>query len=338
MNNRGYNHSNTKTRTYSIVNDWKAAIGLQTVDGLQPSDYLYELAGKHIQGEMDIQDVRRSLKVYYESKSSRGEDESRTAEADKVAANIMEVLQDGHFSLSSDEYRSIHESLFQDVFSHAGVFRLTDISKREWVLQYDTVNYCAFHNIIPSLDRVMEAEKSFNYNGLSDNEKLEHFADFIAGVWKIHPFYEGNTRTTALFAIKYLRKLGYSVDNEVIRQYSWFFRNALARACYSNPAWKVECDSTHLYKFFKNLLAGENNSLRNRDILILPPSGWSEQVSGENKTPEAISNSKLDLGNRISHVDIYKHNETVSSIKCHIDGVEVGGKHIKLRVCFIRSL
>ena len=331
MNNKGYNNSGTKAKPYSIVNDWKAAIGLQAVDGLQPSDYLYELAGKHIQGEMDIQDVRRSLKIYYDSKSSRSEDESRTSEADKVAANIMEILQDGHFSLSSDEYRSIHESLFQDVYSHAGVFRLTDIYKREWVLQFDTVNYCAFHDIIPSLDRLMEAERSFSYNGLSDNEKLEHFADFIAGVWKIHPFYEGNTRTTALFAIKYLRWLGYSVDNEVFRQHSWFFRNSLARACYSNPAWKVECDSTHLYKFFKNLLAGENNSLRNRDILILPPDGWAEQVVNKENVSNVASDTLPDLGDRISRVGIYKHNDTVSSIKCHIDGVEQKGIHLKFR-------
>lgn len=265
------NEQNQNYRFSNIVNDWKAAIGLQAVDGLQPSDYLYELAGKHIQGEIDIKDIKRNLITYYDSKDLRREEDARTHEADKVAANIMEILMDNHFSLSSDEYRSIHEALFEGVFSHAGVYRLNNVSKREWVLQYDSVEYGYYHEIVPLLNKAMQVESEYSYSDFTDDEQLEHFADFIARIWQIHPFFEGNTRTTALFAIKYLRSLGIDVNNDVFRQYSWFFRNALARANYSNARWNINKDSQHLYKFFKNLLRGESHTLKNRDILILAP-------------------------------------------------------------------
>lgn len=313
-----------------VVNDWKAAIGLQAVDGLQPSEYLYELAGKHIQGEIGIKDIQRELKVYYESKDLRNEDEAKNNEADKVAANIMEILMDNHFSLSADEYRSIHESLFGGVFSHAGMYRLSDLSKREWVLQFNSVEYGRYFDIIPSIEKAMEEEKGYHYSDFSNNNELEHFAEFISRLWKIHPFYEGNTRTAALFAIKYLRSIGIEVKNDIFRQHSWFFRNALARANYSNPALKVNEDASHLYKFFKNLLIGETNNLRNRDILILPPEGWTVKEEKEQIHTD-VPISTLNLKSRISNVAVYKHNDTIHSIKCSIDGVEQKGIHLKMK-------
>lgn len=316
--------------TSNVVNDWKAAIGLQAVDGLQPSNYLYELAGKHIQGDIDIKEIQRNLKVYYESKDLRIEENEKTNEADKVAANIVEVLMDNRFSLSADEYRSIHESLFEGVLPHAGMYRITNISKREWVLQYDSVYYGDFPNIIPDLEKAMADENEFVYDGLSEDEKIEHFADFISHIWKIHPFFEGNTRTTALFAIKYLRTQGYFVNNDIFRQYSWFFRNALARANYSNSRMNIDKDASHLYKFFKNLLKGETNSLRNRDILILAPDGWTAKE--EDKKPRTnVTDSVADLKLRITNAGIYKHNNTVHSIKCEIDGIEQKGIHLKMK-------
>lgn len=322
------NKIQNKHRYSNLVNDWKAAIGLQAVDGLQPSDYLYELAGKHIQGEIDIKEIQRNLKAYYESKDLRTEDESKANEADKVAANIMEVLMDNHFSLSADEYRSIHESLFDGIFTHAGVYRLNNISKREWVLQYDSVEYGHYPDIIPLLEKAMEEEARFSYSNFSDDEQLEHFADFISRIWQIHPFFEGNTRSTALFAIKYLRSMGMNVNNDVFRQYSWFFRNALTRANYSNARMKVEKDSSHLYKFFKNLLRDEAHSLRNRDILIFAPEGWEKDTQKMNKSLTEESNDQTEDRRRLTNISVYKHNENVYSIKCHIDGIEQKGIHL----------
>ena len=316
-----------KNKKYSIVNDWKTAIGLQAVDGLQPSDYLYELAGKHIEGEIDIKEIQRNLKVYYDNRDLQNENNEKTNEADKVAANIVELLMDNHFSLSTDEVRSIHEALFHNVFQHAGVYRVTNIQKSEWVLQYDTVCYGNYPNIIPDLDRIMQEESMVNYSIWDTNQQIEHFADFISRIWEVHPFYEGNTRTTALFAIKYLRSMGFDIDNEIFRQHSWFFRNALARANYSNSKAKIEKDSTHLYHFFKNLLAGTDYVLKNRDILVLPPDGWEKKVQNESSPLKSVQ----PVQKKLENIKIYKHNNEIHCIKCTVDGIEQCSKHVKMK-------
>lgn len=298
------------------INNWKAAIGLQAVDGLKPSEYLYELAGRHIDGELDIDEVQQFLRSYYENKGERTDSENDTTEADKVSANIIKILEDDRFDLSVDEYRSIHESLFDGVFQHAGVYRVMNLSKREWVLQYDTVEYGHYSQIIPDLEKLMNEESRYEYEGKSEQHQLEHFADFIAKLWLVHPFMEGNTRTTAIFAIKYLHTFGKNVDNEVFRNYSWFFRNALARANYENGRMGITKDSSHLYNFFRNLLEGTSIPLRNRDILISPPKGW------EKKTDTAENNIDLSVQickKNISNIQIYKHNQNLYCIKCEID-------------------
>lgn len=266
----GYDKS--KYNKEQRINQWKTAIGLQAVDGLQPSDYLYELAGKHIEGELDIQEVKSFLKSYYNDKENRDSNQD-TNEADKVSANIMSLLEDNHFTLCTDEYKSIHESLFYDVFPHAGVFRSRNIYKREWILQRDSVEYGDYRSIHPDLETAINEEAAFNYLRLDNKEKIRHFAEFIAKIWQIHPFFEGNTRTTAIFAIKYLRSLGKDIDNEIFRNHSFYFRNALVRACYANSKMGVERDYSFLYNFFYNLLEGEKNELKNRNMLILPPEG-----------------------------------------------------------------
>lgn len=228
----------------------------------------------------------------------------------------------------TDEYRSIHEALFHNVFTHAGVYRMSNISKREWVVQYDTVTYGDYPDIIPDLEKAMLEESEMNNYNLTEDEDIERFADFIAKIWKIHPFYEGNTRATALFAIKYLRSMGYEIDNETFRQHSWFFRTALARANYSNKNVRIEKDSSHLYNFFKNLLKGENCILKNRDILILSPEGWSKK---ENIKPEdEMVNVDKEIS-RISDVKVYKHNGNIHSIKCRIDNIEQKSIHLKMK-------
>lgn len=306
------------------VNRWKTAIGLQAVDGLQPSNYLYELAGKHIEGELNIQEVKSFLKSYYEDKNNRNVSHDSN-EADKVSANIMSLLEDNHFMLCADEYRSIHESLFYDVFPHAGIYRVRNISKREWILQRDSVEYGDYHSIVPELEKAMDEEAGFNYSRLDNKEKIRHFAKFIAKIWQIHPFFEGNTRTTALFAIKYLRSVGKDIDNEIFRNHSFYFRNALVRACYSNSRMGITRDYDFLNKFFYNLLEGEKHELQNRNMLILPPDGWIKDMKNDssvNKDNE-VHNKKMD------NIEIYKHNGDIHCIKCSLDNVEQKGKHLR---------
>lgn len=254
---------------------WRTAIGLQQVDGLKVSDYLRETAVRHIEGDITIDEVRKQLKSYYVNKATHDEDDAEKEEADRVAANITKLLSELSFSFSAIELLNIHRHLFEGVFKHAGEIRTYDISKKEWVLQGDSVVYGRAADIMMTLKYDIQQEKDFCYSGLSSDEIIEHIADFVTLLWQNHPFCEGNTRTTAVFVIKYLRSIGFKVDNNLFAGNSWFFRNALVRANYRNPSRGIEADKSFLIKFFRNLMLGEHNELRNRYMLI----GYADPVT-----------------------------------------------------------
>ena len=258
---------------------WRTAIGLQDVDGLRVSDYLKETAVKHIEGDITIDDVRDQLQTYYLNKTTRDQSDQDTEEADKVAVNITKLLNERSFSLKVSEYLSIHRHIFNGVFEHAGEIRHYDISKKEWVLQGDTILYGRADDIMEALKFDISEERQFKYRGLSVSQMIEHIVDFTAMIWQNHPFREGNTRTTAVFMIKYLRSMGFNVNNDLFADNSWYFRNALVRANYRNPSKGIDVDKSFLEKFFRNLILNENNELKNRYMLIDPSSNPSSYPS-----------------------------------------------------------
>ena len=195
--------------------NWKTAIGLQAVDGLQPSAYLIDVAKRNIEGEITIDETRKLIDSYYQSKTVRTPKDEDEEEADKVSVNIAKILASKTFAFNTNGYVSLHRRIFEGVFKHAGEIRQYDISKKEWVLEGDSVNYLNCEDLRRALDWDIEQEKNFSYKGLTDDEKIEHIAKFISGIWQIHAFREGNTRTTAIFTIQYLRSLGYKVNNEM---------------------------------------------------------------------------------------------------------------------------
>ena len=247
---------------------WRTAIGLQDVDGLKVSDYLKQTAIKHIEGDITIDEVREQLRTYYISKSTHDEDDAAKEEADRVAANIAKLLGEKSFSLTALEMLNIHRHLFEGVFKHVGEVRPYDISKKEWILQGDTVIYGRAADIHEALKYDIQQERDFNYSGLSYDQIIAHIVDFTSLLWQNHPFREGNTRTTAVFIIKYLRSCGFKVNNDLFADNSWYFRNALVRANYRNPSRNIEPDKSFLTLFFRNLMLGEQNELKNRYMLI----------------------------------------------------------------------
>ncbi len=249
---------------------WRVAIGLQAVDGLQTSEYLQETARRNIEGEISIDEARELVKKYYVTKTARDEDDDNKEEADKVSSNISKVLQTDAFSFSVAGLASIHRSIFQGVFKHAGRFRDYDISKKEWVLRGESVIYGCWRDLSETIAYEIEQEQKFDYSPLSKEQMVEHLARFTSGLWQIHPFCEGNTRTTAIFIIKYLRSVGLSINNESFERHSWYFRNALVRDNYRNLVKKVYYEPVFLQRFFRNLLLGENNILKNSDMVIMP--------------------------------------------------------------------
>ena len=249
---------------------WSIATGLQQVDGLTPSAYLYETAKRNIEGEISIEEAKKLIDSYYESKTFRTEDDDDTEEADKVSARITELLSEKSFSFTPNQLLSIHERLFKGVFYKvkAGKFRDYNITKKEWVLNGDTVLYANADLIKETLKYDFETEKNFDYSKLTKENAIKHITRFVANMWQIHPFGEGNTRTTAVFTIKYLRSLGFNVNNEPFEKHSWYFRNALVRANYTNMQKGIYMNTEYLEKFFRNILLDENNELKNRYIHI----------------------------------------------------------------------
>ena len=264
---------------------WRVAIGLQAVDGLKTSEYLQETARKNIEGEITIDEARELVKQYYITKTTHDKDDDDKEEADRVSTNISKLLQTDAFTYSVAGLVAIHRAVFEGVFKYAGHFRDYDISKKEWVLRGDSVLYGRWQDLKMTIEYDLEQERQFDYTGLDKGQMIEHLATFVAGLWQIHPFGEGNTRTTAIFTIKYLRLLGFSVNNDLFERHSWYFRNALVRANYRNVEKGVNIEPIFLIRFFRNLLLGENNELKNRYMMIDSPEEWKmpETVQAENK-------------------------------------------------------
>ena len=244
---------------------------------LKVSDYLKQTAAKHIEGDITIDEARDRIRDYYVSKDSHDRPDEETEEADKVSANMAKLLNEKSFSFTAGEFLSIHRHLFEGVFKHAGEIRPYDITKKEWVLRGDTVLYGRSDDILIALEYDIKQEREFEYKGLSTDEMIEHICHFVSLLWQNHPFREGNTRTTAVFIIKYLRSCGFNVNNDLFADNSWYFRNALVRANYRNMAKGIDPDVSFLKLFFRNLLLGEHNELKNRYMLINPPEEWKKK-------------------------------------------------------------
>ena len=261
---------------------WQAAIGLQDVDGLKPSDYLIATAKKNIDGDITFEEANELIHSYYKSKTARLDVENRTEEADKVSARIAQILSEDTFVFSPAQLISIHRRLFNGVYKFAGTIRDYNISKQEWVLKGKSVVYAGADTIKDTLNYDFDIEKNFNYINLNVDERIKHITDFVSNMWQIHPFGEGNTRTTAVFTIKYLRSLGFDVNNTLFAEHSWYFRNALVRSNYADIQNDICEDKSYLEKFFRNLILNENNELKNRYLLIGTDLSATEKI-GDNK-------------------------------------------------------
>lgn len=269
---------------------WQTAIGLQDVDGLQTSDYLLETAKEHIEGKIDIATAQKRIYSYYEQRDTRMTAEQDTKEADIVASRIAELLAEKAFQFSPAELQSIHRRLFAGLFKSAGQFRAYNISKKEWVLNGKSVFYAAYDSIRDTLDYDFRQEKAFSYTELDAAHSIKHIAKFISGIWQIHPFCEGNTRTTAVFMIKYLQTFGFYVSNQVFAENSWFFRNALVRANFNDLQNNVHSTTIFLEQFMESLLTGTQHDLKNRYMHI----GYSESVQSANSDVSKCKNCTLE--------------------------------------------
>ena len=255
------------------------------------------------EGKITMKEAQSLIDSYYEERPVHLSDDERTEEADKVSSRIVEILSETAFSFSPNEYIAIHRKLFQGIYKHAGKIRDYNITKKEWVLDGATVMYGSASELRATLEYVFSQEKDFSYKGLSMDEIIHHLAVFISRLWQIHIFGEGNTRTTAVFFIKYLRTLGFSATNDIFAENAWYFRNALVRANYTNLQKGIYETTEYLEVFLRNLLLDEKNELHNRNLHI----------------SELLNEEKVDIGDR--KVDIENEKVDIQDKKVDIESV-----------------
>ena len=312
---------------------WKTAIGLQAVDGLNTSAYLLDTAKEHIEGKITIDVAQKRIYSYYEQRTTRTEIENETKEADIVSARITKLLGEKAFQFSPAEWLTIHRRLFDGVFSHAGQVRQYNITKKEWVLNGDTVIYADWNSIKDTLDYDFATEKQFSYEGLSVDGAVKHLAKFASDIWQIHPFGEGNTRATAVFMIKHMKTFGFRLNNDAFEKNSWYFRNALVRANYNNIQKGIHSTTKFLEMFFFNLLLDTNYELKNRYMHI-------DYVDGSNlqSVNSKVSKSQFDTLNstleEVAILELIAKNPNVKQQEL----VEATGKSLSTVKRIMKSL
>ena len=247
-----------KPKGYIKQLQWDMAIGLQQVDNLKPSKYLEQIKEKNILGELTLKEVEQSLKEYYITKEKNIN--HNELECDFVSMRIVELLNQDNFKLSVDYLKYIHKYLFQDVYEFAGEFRK--------ILNNDSVSYGDCKTLTESLEYDISLEKNKNYKDMNIVEVIKNITNFTSNIWQVHPFREGNTRTTAVFIYKYLNSLVFNQNISIYKNKSSYFRNSLVRSNYFNNYLNIKEDKSYLIKFYENLLLGKNNNLHSEDLIV----------------------------------------------------------------------
>lgn len=240
-------------------NIWEIAIGLNKVDNLKPSNYLRELIDK----KLSCDEMEKEILKYYGFRYLTSKIERDLRECDLVSIRTVKLLENKEFKFSIDYLKKIHKSLFSDILkkNYVGIFRNYNISKNERVLSGNSVIYADYRELIECLNYDFEREKKNDYKNLLLDEKIEKLSNFISSIWQVHPFIEGNTRTTAIFLIKYLKKLGFKLNEDIFIENSLYFRNALVLSNYSNRELKISNDFRFLTSFFIKLIVDKNEKL-----------------------------------------------------------------------------
>ena len=306
---------------------WETAIGLQDVDGLKPSEYLLDTAKEHIEGNINIDEVKKRINSYYEQSNERN-NEDNTEEADKVSVRIAEILSEKAFNFSPTEMLNIHKRLFTGIYEQVGKYREYNFTKKEWILNDDTVTYSSYETIKETIEYDFNQEKNFSYKDLSLHDSISHLSRFISNIWQVHPFCEGNTRTTAVFLIKYLRTFGFNVNDEIFADNSRYFRNALVRVNYKNYEKNVFEDITFLEKFFYNLLTNTKYELKNRYMHIdykKTIEGISSNVSSLSLEEQAILNIIKNNPSTKQEDIALQINKSVRTIKNYMSEMQKKG-------------
>lgn len=280
---------NESTQKYKQSN-LEIGIGLNEVDNLKPSQYFYNA----IKESQTYYEIEEKLKKYYAKQDLDNPKIQAEKECDLVATRIAKIIDESHFVFSPIALKSIHKYLFDGVFSqinerYVGNFRDFNITKKEPILNGESVKYGEYREILEYLSYDFEMEKNKNYTKIPKEEWGRHIAKFISNIWQIHPFAEGNTRTTAVFTIKYLNQKGLPCDNTIFKKHSLYFRNALVLASYGNVLRGITPDESYLESFFNKLIVDSTLQLKQMPANIMQ----SEQCVAKKQELQKATNQNL---------------------------------------------
>lgn len=245
-------------------NNWQVSFGLSEIDNESPSYFLQSLAEANIIGLISDEEAEELLSKHY-MEIGIGPQYG----TDVVILKIKRFLPISEFHLSKEFFYAIHRYIFNGVFPDAGCTRTRNVSKKEPILDYESVIYAPIQHIDEYLDYDFSQERKKNYRGKSPEEIIDLITPFITNIWQAHPFCDGNTRTTSVFLEKYLNYLGFPTNNDVFKENSTYFRAALVRANYTT-ANHLEPTYEYVKKFLRKLLIDPTIELDIGELNISP--------------------------------------------------------------------
>lgn len=222
----------------------------------------------YVYGELKYYEIKNLIKTYYETQNINDITILKEKECDLFSLRIVQLLENKSFCFSPITLKNIHKYLFKDIYDFAGNYRNYNITKKEPILNGETVKYVNYQDIESYFDYDFKEEKNFDYSNLNNDELIMHIAKFTSSIWQVHPLGEGNTRTTAVFIEKYLDNMDFNLNLNVFKYKSLYFRNALVRSNYGNIPKGIYPTFDYLVLFFENLLQGKSNELKNRNLYI----------------------------------------------------------------------
>ncbi len=260
---------------------WKTVIALQAVDALKTSAKVIEIAKQNIEGTIS-------------DDALLGECESLKNPADVVAVRMFVNIIQKQFSLSQFELVQIRKALFGGLLESPELLRTENLSKKEWALDGHSLVYPKAGKIKSQLGKLFETETLFEFEGLDSKQIYKHCASFISGLWALHPFESCNTRTVAVFFIKYLAFRGFPLGNDVLSQSAVYFRNALARAAFCDGKKGIHKTTRYLERLIKKMMFGGRTVLDPRETHLYYDSNGVVLKSDAAAQKELSPSERLD--------------------------------------------
>lgn len=150
------------------------------------------------------------------------------AEADYVVYRLKDLaINPLPGDYHTDHFLKFHYTIFQDIFEWAGTPRTISIYKEEDVLGGQSVEYSDPFDIVTDIHHVLNRMREKDWISFNHEQLSEEFCDSLAALWKIHPFREGNTRTTITFCCQYIDEMGLRINRKLFEDNAGYVRTAL---------------------------------------------------------------------------------------------------------------